>query len=134
VGEILFRNGRPAIIAHNAILVDERIDIYNFDDVVWAFATRSRPNMQQTFFEEVPAYPLVPFMSHGPVPNAEEGGKVVTDCLFPYQYKLEAGADKLTEYEICDFKNGFSQQIQDKVPTFPLPLPLSSSLLPPTIT
>jgi UbiD family decarboxylase len=113
VGETLFSSGHPGLIVHNAILVDERTNIYEFSDVVWALATRSRPNLQQTFFEDVLGYPLVPFMSHGPGGPTTKGGKVVTDALFPYQYSSNP-ADQ-HEYEICDFINGYPKELQEKV-------------------
>ena len=109
----MFSSGHPGLIVHNAILVDERTNIYEFSDVVWALATRSRPNLQQTFFEDVLGYPLVPFMSHGPGGPTTKGGKVVTDALFPYQYSSNP-ADQ-HEYEICDFINGYPKELQEKV-------------------
>lgn len=32
---------------------------------VWAFSTRCRPNLDETYFEDVRGFPLVPYMGHG---------------------------------------------------------------------
>jgi len=109
IGDLLW-NVEPGILIHQAFLVDERVDITDFLEVMWAFATRSRPNLQQTFFDDVPANRDVPFMSRG-VGNITKGSKVVTDCMFPYQYE----ANTTIDYEVCNFTDGYSKEIQDKV-------------------
>lgn len=46
---------------------------------VWAFSTRCRPNLNETFFKDVRGFPLVPYMGPGngsPV----KGGQVVSDA------------------------------------------------------
>jgi hypothetical protein len=44
--------------------------------------------MDEFHFEDVQAYPLVPYMSHGPGTKLT-GGKVVANCLLPSEYNGE---------------------------------------------
>lgn len=108
VGDIFFMNSRVANPIHNILLVGDDIDIFNFSDVIWAYATRCRPRMQTHFYENCYGFALCPFMSHGPGP-ATSGGKVVSDCIFPGQYKKEL------LFETCNFEKGYSKDLQDKI-------------------
>jgi hypothetical protein len=51
---------------------------------MWIYSTRCRPGMNVSHFDDVQAYPLVPYMSHGP--GSMPGGKVVANCMFPVHY------------------------------------------------
>lgn len=75
---------------------------------VWAFSTRCRPNLDETFFEDVRGFPLIPYMSHGngsPV----KGGKVVSDALMPLEYTT--GPDFIA----ADFKNSYPDELKAQV-------------------
>lgn len=64
--------------------------------------------MDETFFEDVAGFPLVPYMSHGNgKPN--RGGKVVSDALMPSEYTT--GAD----WVAADFKNSYPAELKEKV-------------------
>ncbi|RFU77286.1 ferulic acid decarboxylase 1 [Trichoderma arundinaceum] len=107
MGDIVFQTtaARPF---HRILLVGEDINVYDFRDILWAFCTRCRPGLDEHPFDDVPGYPLVPFMSQGGG-NPLVGGKVVSDCLFPVEYTT--GKD----WEVADFKNSFPPEIQAKV-------------------
>jgi UbiD family decarboxylase len=64
-GNLVFRN-KCGMQIHRLLLVGDDIDPYKFEDIMWAYATRCRPGMDEFLFEDVQAYPLVPYMSHGP--------------------------------------------------------------------
>jgi phenacrylate decarboxylase len=107
IGEIVYRN-KVGYTIHRLVLVGEDIDIYDFKDVIWAFCTRCRPGIDEYIFEDVPGFPLIPYMSHGNgAPN--KGGKVVSDALLPVEYTTGKN------WEAADFKNSFPVEVQEKV-------------------
>ncbi|KAJ9419651.1 hypothetical protein QL093DRAFT_1457576 [Fusarium oxysporum] len=65
LGDLVFRN-KCGMQIHRLLVVGEDINPFDVNDMTWAFATRCRPSMDEFHFEDVPAYPLVPYMSHGP--------------------------------------------------------------------
>lgn len=107
VGEIVFRE-KVGYTIHRLVLVGEDIDVYNFKDVIWAFSTRCRPGMDESFFEDVRGFPLIPYMGHGNGrPNM--GGKVVSDALMPEEFTTGRN------WEIADFKGSFPVEVQERV-------------------
>lgn len=107
VGDIVFSQ-KPGWGFHRLILVGDDIDVYDSKDVMWAFSTRCRPGTDETFYEDVPGFPLIPFMSRGNG-SPTTGGKVVSDALMPKEYTT--GKD----WEAADFKNSFPEDVQRKV-------------------
>ncbi|KAM0462160.1 hypothetical protein ACHAO4_001358 [Trichoderma viride] len=107
VGDLVF-NVKPGFAMHRLILVGEDIDIYDDKDVLWAYTTRCRPNLDEVFFEEVLGFRLIPFMGHG---NGDpiKGGKVVSDALLPVEYTTGQN------WETCNFKNAYPESVQDQV-------------------
>ncbi|KAF2813643.1 UbiD-domain-containing protein [Mytilinidion resinicola] len=93
---------------HRLLVVGDDINPFNFNDVMWAFATRCRPSMDEFHFADVDAYPLVPYMSHGPGTKLT-GGKVVGNCLLPLEYEMEQN------WVTCDFANGYPEDVKEKV-------------------
>jgi len=75
---------------------------------VWAFSTRCRPSLDETFYEDCKGFPLIPYMSHGngsPV----KGGKVVSDALMPSEYTT--GRD----WVAADFKHSYTKEVKERV-------------------
>lgn len=107
VGDLIFRH-KVGYTIHRLLLVGDDIDVYNFRDVIWAFSTRCRPGMDEYNFEDVPGFPLIPYMSHG---NGapDTGGKVVSDCLLPVEYTT--GRD----WEAADFDSSFPDEVKQRV-------------------
>ncbi|PYH88521.1 putative 3-octaprenyl-4-hydroxybenzoate carboxy-lyase [Aspergillus ellipticus CBS 707.79] len=107
VGGVVF-NHKAGYTIHRLVLVGEDIDVYDGRDVMWAFSTRCRPSADETFFEDVRGFPLVPYMSHG-TGSPTQGGKVVSDALMPAEYTT--GAD----WQAADFKSSYPEGLQEKV-------------------
>ncbi|KAI1880977.1 hypothetical protein JX265_001217 [Neoarthrinium moseri] len=107
VSDVVFAHKAGHTI-HRLVLVGEDIDVYDGKDVMWAFSTRCRPNADETFFENVRGFPLIPYMSHGTGPP-NKGGKVVSDALLPAEYIF--GAD----WVAADFENSYPEDIKAKV-------------------
>ncbi|KAJ9123046.1 Ferulic acid decarboxylase 1 [Naganishia vaughanmartiniae] len=107
VGNLVF-NHKSGYTIHRLVLVGDDIDVYDGKDIMWAFSTRCRPGMDETFFEDVKGFPLVPYMSHGngsPV----KGGKVVSDALMPSEYTT--GRD----WVAADFDNSYPEELKNQV-------------------
>ncbi|KAL4893627.1 UbiD decarboxylyase family [Aspergillus ambiguus] len=107
VGDLVF-NHKAGYTIHRIVLVGDDIDVYDGGDVMWAFSTRCRPGMDETFFEDVRGFPLIPYMSHGNG-SATTGGKVVSDALMPTEYTT--GRD----WEPADFKSSFPEEVKRRV-------------------
>jgi UbiD family decarboxylase len=107
IGNLVFRH-KCGMQIHRLLIVGDDINPYDFRDVTWAFATRCRPAEDEFHFEDVAAYPLVPYMSHGPGTKLT-GGKVVANCLLPMEYEGRQ------EWMTCDFENGYPEDVKRKV-------------------
>ncbi|KAK1148436.1 Ferulic acid decarboxylase 1 [Aspergillus melleus] len=107
VGDLVF-NHKAGYTIHRIVLVGDDIDVYDGKDVMWAFSTRCRPGMDETLYEDVRGFPLVPYMSHGNGPKAQ-GGKVVSDALMPTEYTT--GRD----WEAADFRSSYPDELKKKV-------------------
>ncbi|OJJ99594.1 hypothetical protein ASPACDRAFT_29190 [Aspergillus aculeatus ATCC 16872] len=107
VGDVVF-NHKAGYTIHRLVLVGEDIDVYNGKDVMWAFSTRCRPSADETFFEDVRGFPLVPYMGHG-TGSPVQGGKVVSDALMPSEYTT--GAD----WQAADFENSYPAELKERV-------------------
>lgn len=107
IGNLVFRH-KCGMQIHRLLVVGDDVDPFKFEDVMWAFASRCRPRVDEFYFEDVPAYPLVPYMSHG-VSTKLTGGKVVGNCLLPEEYKGEQG------WVTCDFENGYPDEVKSRV-------------------
>ncbi|PWY88180.1 UbiD family decarboxylase [Aspergillus heteromorphus CBS 117.55] len=108
IGDLIFKQ-KAGFTIHRLVLVGDDIDIYDWKDVIWAFCTRVRPGMDEYLYEDVPGFPLIPYMSHGNGPP-NKGGKIVSDALMPEEYKTG-----IPGWQAADFKNSYPQAIQDKV-------------------
>jgi phenacrylate decarboxylase len=62
--------------------------------------------MDEFHFEDVQAYQLVPYMSHGPGTKLT-GGKVVCNYLLPGEYESEQN------WVTCDFDNGYPDHVKE---------------------
>ncbi|KAH0044200.1 UbiD-domain-containing protein, partial [Aureobasidium melanogenum] len=107
VGDLIF-NDKVGYTIHRLVLVGDDINVYDFKDVMWAFCTRCRPGDDEVFFDDVKAFPLIPYNSHGSF-NPVKGGKVVSDALLPVEYTT--GAD----WQAADFENSYPAEVKDKV-------------------
>ncbi|SCV28664.1 related to 3-octaprenyl-4-hydroxybenzoate carboxy-lyase [Fusarium fujikuroi] len=107
-GDVVFCT-KAGLLIYRLILVGQDIDIYKGEDVIWAFLTRCRPNDDETFFDNVRGFPLIPYMGHG-TGSPVQGGKVVSDALMPSEYSTGKG-----DWQAADFKNSYPNELQDRV-------------------
>ncbi|MFE3724252.1 UbiD family decarboxylase [Nocardia sp. NPDC059154] len=109
VAEVVL-GGPAAVHAPKILLVEDDIDITELDQVVWAFATRSHPdvNRGEFHFERKLTDPLGIYLS------AEEqqgfsAGKVIYNCLLADLYPIGKRPIK------GSFENGWPAEIQRRV-------------------
>ncbi|KAK1641484.1 hypothetical protein BDP81DRAFT_446369 [Colletotrichum phormii] len=107
IGDVVF-NDNVGYTIHRLVIVGDDIDVYNFKDIIWAFSTRCRPDLDEYHFEDVRGFPLIPYMSHGNG-DIRMGGKVVSDCLMPTEYTT--GRD----WEAASFQESYPVDVQEKV-------------------
>lgn len=97
------------IVAPKIILVGEDIDPTNIKEVVWALSTRRTPGISEFVFNDVPNFPLNPFMSHGDVKASNWGHKAVYNALFPLEFK------EPQNWTVSNFEGDYPKEIQEKV-------------------
>ncbi|KAM0752322.1 UbiD family decarboxylase [Meredithblackwellia eburnea MCA 4105] len=107
VGDIVFYH-KAGYTIHRLVLVGDDVDVYDGKDILWAFSTRCRPSMDETFYEDCKGFPLVPYMSHGPG-SPVKGGKVVSSALLPCEFTT--GRD----FVPADFKHSYPQELREHV-------------------
>ncbi|GKT49743.1 ferulic acid decarboxylase 1 [Colletotrichum spaethianum] len=107
LGEIAFSNKSCMLINHK-LLVGDDIDVYNWNKVMRAFATRCRPGHDDHHFEDVRSHPLTPYMSQFPnIPR--RGGKVVSDCILASEY------ERPRDFNHVDFDHSYPDDVKRKV-------------------
>lgn len=74
------------IVAPKVFIVGEDIDPTDIKQLVWALSTRITPGVSEYIYNDVPNFPLNPFMSQGNVENPQWGHKVVYNALFPGEF------------------------------------------------
>lgn len=99
---------KPGWFIHRIFIVGDDIDIFDFKEVTWAYATRCRPGYDEYVYENFSAYFLLPMMGHGTGPKFT-GGKMVSDCLLPVEYQGKR------DYKIASFQGCFPEHVQEKV-------------------
>lgn len=91
------RQRQAALLAFSAfpelkhvILVDEDVDIFDTDDVLWALNTRYQGNLDTVFIPGVRCHPLDPSAGPEYSPGIADRGvscKTIFDCTVPYSQK-----------------------------------------------
>lgn len=109
VAEVIF-TGKPSVNAPKILLVEDDVDITDLNQVVWAFATRSHPDVERGEFH----YPhkvsdqLAVYLS----PDEQHtfmAGKVIYNCLLADLYPEGKRPVK------GSFENGWPAEIQERV-------------------
>ncbi|ODV94031.1 hypothetical protein PACTADRAFT_59926 [Pachysolen tannophilus NRRL Y-2460] len=108
VGRIIFAS-QAGIVAPKVIIVGEDIDITNIEEVVWALSTRRTPGISEFVFNDIPNFPLNPFMSHGAVEKPNWGHKAVYNALFPFEF------EKPQNWAVSNFHGAYPKEVQEKV-------------------
>ncbi|KAM3552352.1 hypothetical protein ARSEF4850_007434 [Beauveria asiatica] len=107
IGDVAF-GSKACMLMTRLLLIGDDVDIYSWDDIMWAFTTRCRPGMDDYVFEDVNGLPLMPYMKYGRG-NPRKGGKVVSDCLFQMEYKGKRN------FRSVDFRSSYPPALQDKI-------------------
>lgn len=74
----------------NVIMVDEDVDLFDSDDVLWAMQTRYQGDMDTIFLPNVTGHVLDPSQSpdYNPaIPSKGTTGKTIFDCTVPFALK-----------------------------------------------
>jgi 4-hydroxy-3-polyprenylbenzoate decarboxylase len=90
----------------HVILVDEDVDIYNTDDVLWAMTTRFQGDVSTVFIPGVRCHPLDPSESPAFSPSIRHNGvscKVIYDCTVPFALKDEFMRSPFKDVELDRF-------------------------------
>lgn len=107
------RQRQAALIAFTAfselkqvILVDEDVDLYDSNDVLWAMTTRFQGDVSTVFIPGVRCHPLDP--SQSPEFNPALRGEAITcktifDCTVPYDLKDRFKRTPFKEVNLADF-------------------------------
>lgn len=109
VAEVVL-GGPAAVHAPKILLVEDDIDITDLDQVVWAFATRSHPdvNRGEFHFERKLTDPLGIYLS-AEEQHSFSAGKVIYNCLLADLYPAGKRPVK------GSFENGWPVEIQQRV-------------------
>lgn len=103
------------MLINRLILVGKDIDPYDFESVIWALATRCRPGVDEQTFEDVPSFPMTPYMSHGRDKasrgGGKIGGKVLCDCVLELEYEMGSEAT----FNTVSFKTSYPDDVKRKV-------------------
>lgn len=93
---------------HMVMVVDDTVDIYNWNEVMHAFFTRCHPQRGIHIWEGT-GTPLYPFLSLEERKRSR-GPKVLFDCTFPVEW------DELSEKpRLVSFRTVYPPEIQEKV-------------------
>ncbi|MFJ4653336.1 UbiD family decarboxylase [Nocardia sp. NPDC088792] len=108
IAAVIFR-GKPSVHAPKILVVEDDVDITRIEGVVWAFATRSHPDLSRGEFHYPPALsdPLAIYLSEEEK-HSFRTGKVIYNCLLADLYP-EGRPIK------GSFENGWPPEIQDRV-------------------
>ncbi|MDR0441677.1 MAG: UbiD family decarboxylase [Candidatus Accumulibacter sp.] len=87
--------------ARNCTVVDEDVDIYNLDDVIWAVLTRSRPDRDVMLIAETPSFYRDPHKEHW--------GRMGIDATVPFARRHEYERKKIPGADSVDLKAYFGQ-------------------------
>jgi gallate decarboxylase subunit C len=94
----------------NVILVDEDVDIFDTNDVLWAMQTRYQGDVDTVFIPGVRCHPLDPSQIPEYSPSIREVGcscKTIFDCTVPFKLKHHFERSKFLEVDPTRFLPDF---------------------------
>ncbi|KEA50287.1 MULTISPECIES: UbiD family decarboxylase [Mangrovibacter] len=111
------RQRQAALLAFSAfpelkhvILVDEDVDIFDSDDVLWAMQTRYQGDVDTVFIPGVRCHPLDPSQTPEYSPSILQTGmscKTIYDCTVPFHLKSHFERSKFKEVDVKRFLPDF---------------------------
>lgn len=108
IGNISFAS-KPGTYCHKILVVSDDVDIYNWEDIIWAYTTRCHPTRDEIPFEDVVAWRLLPSVMQQKGEARVKGGKVVCNCILPSEETGNRG------WEEADFKGSFPKEVKERV-------------------
>ncbi len=90
----------------HVILVDEDVDIFDTDDVLWAMQTRYQGDVSTVFIPGVRCHPLDPSQSPVFNPLLQDVGiscKTIFDCTVPFKLKAQFQRSQFKEVDVTRF-------------------------------
>ena len=113
------RQRQAALLAFSAfselkhvMLVDEDVDIFDMNDVMWAMTTRYQGDVSTIFIPGVRCHPLDPSSDPAFSPSVRAHGiacKAIFDCTVPYDLKANFQRSEFLEVDVSRFIPGFIQ-------------------------
>ncbi|GAB7129030.1 UbiD family decarboxylase [Silvimonas sp. JCM 19000] len=113
------RQRQAALLAFSAfpelkhvILVDEDVDIFDTDDVLWAMQTRYQGDVSTVFIPGVRCHPLDPSQIPEFSPSIRQVGqscKTIFDCTVPFDLKHHFERSKFMQVDVRRFLPDFEQ-------------------------
>lgn len=92
----------------HVILVDEDVDIYDSNDVLWAMTTRYQGDLDTVFIPGVRCHPLDPTQDpayHPSIQAAATSCKTIYDCTVPFLQKDRFKRAEFVDVDIAPFIN-----------------------------
>jgi 4-hydroxy-3-polyprenylbenzoate decarboxylase len=96
----------------HVIVVDEDVDIFDTDDVLWAMQTRYQGDVSTVFIPGVRCHPLDPSQIPEYSPSIREVGnacKTIFDCTVPFRLKQHFERAKFLDVDVRRFLPGFDE-------------------------
>lgn len=90
------------------VIVEEDVDVTDMGQVLWAISTMCHPKKGVVQVDNVPGFPLLPFLSPEERPN-NLGAYALFDCTWPREWPKETIPKKVS------FENAWPKEIQEKV-------------------
>ncbi|MCD7099658.1 UbiD family decarboxylase [Stenotrophomonas sp. MMGLT7] len=113
------RQRQAALLAFSAfpelkhvILVDEDVDLFDTDDVLWAMQTRFQGDVSTVLIPGVRCHPLDPSQTPEFSPSIREVGqscKTIFDCTVPFKLKSHFERSNFMEVDVSRFVPGFNK-------------------------
>lgn len=94
----------------HVILVDEDVDIFDSDDVMWAMQTRYQGDVDTIFIPGVRCHPLDPSQMPDYSPSILQEGmscKTIFDCTVPFHLKAHFERSRFKEVDVKRFLPDF---------------------------
>jgi len=94
----------------HVFLVDEDVDLFDMNDVVWAMTTRYQADVSTVFIPGVRCHPLDPSQDPAFSPSIRDHGitcKAIFDCTVPYKLKANFQRSQFMDVDVSRFIPGF---------------------------
>ncbi|RJT46101.1 UbiD family decarboxylase [Rahnella woolbedingensis] len=97
----------------HVMLVDEDVDVFDLNDVIWAMTTRYQGDVSTVFIPGVRCHPLDPSSDPAFSPSVRDHGiacKTIFDCTVPYNLKANFQRSEFLEVDVNRFIPGFNKK------------------------